>query len=171
MGSSAKSDVPFDVITPVGTGIVTDRPLFEWQALVGAERYTVAIFDERAKVIAQSPTIGQTNWTPADPLPRDRTYVWQVTAFRGRDTMTIPVAPAAPARFHVVDARSAEVLQRLETEHPESHLVLGILNMDAGIRDAATRHLQQVPSSDPHVDVAQRSLEQLRALSPSAPAR
>jgi hypothetical protein len=55
-------------------------------------------------------------------------------------------------------------LQQIETDHPQSHLLLGILDMNAGIRDAATRHLQQVPPTDSHADVAARSLERLRAL-------
>jgi len=92
--------------------------------------------------------------------------VWQVTANRGRESITAPFAPAPPARFHVIDEHSADVLQRIETEHPQSHLLVGFLNMDFGIRDAAIKHLQQVPASDAHADVAQRSLKRLQALNP-----
>ena len=131
---------------------------------LGADGYAVTVFDEQSNVIVKSPIITQTNWIPADPIPRSRTYVWQVTAYRGRESITVPAAPAPPAKFHVIDKRSAEVLQRIETEHPQSHLLLGILNMDAGIRDAAIKHLQQAPASDAHADVAQRSLKRLQSL-------
>jgi hypothetical protein len=42
--------------------------------------------------------------------------------------------------------------------------LLGILNMEAGIRDVAMRHLGQVPPTDPHAAVAQRSRERVLAL-------
>ena len=64
-------------------------------------------------------------------------------------------------KFHVVDARTAEVLQRMEADHPQAHLLLGVLNMEAGLRDQAARHLLQVRSDDPHADLARRSLERL----------
>ena len=167
MGAPEKQGGTFDLIDPVGTGTVSDRPRFEWQMALGADGYAVTVFDERSNVIVKSPIITQTNWIPADPLPRSRTYVWQVTAYRGRESITVPATPATPARFHVIDERSAEVLQRIETEHPQSHLLLGILNMDAGIRDAAIKHLQQAPANDAHADVAQRSLKRLQALNPT----
>jgi anti-sigma factor RsiW len=166
MGSPAKRGDTFDLIAPVGTGTVTDRPQFEWQTLAGANAYAVTVFDERSNVVARSPITAQTNWTPTDSLPRGSTYVWQVTAHRGSETITAPVVPAPAARFHVIDERSADALQRIEAEHPAAHLLLGILNMDAGIRDAAIRHLQQVPASDARADVAQRSLKRLQALNP-----
>jgi hypothetical protein len=161
----------FDLVAPVGTGTLSDRPRFEWQALQGASGYVVTVFDARSNVLARSPVVSESMWIPADPLPRDRTFVWQVTASRGQDEITVPAAPAAPARFHIVDARSAEVLQRLDAQHPQAHLLLGILYTLAGIRDAATRHLEQVTATDAHADVARRSLEKLRALAGPAQGR
>jgi hypothetical protein len=164
MGSPATRGDRFNLVTPVGTGIVSDRPRFEWQALDGATGYVVTVFDERSNVLARSPVVAETAWIPNAPLPRGRTYVWQVTARRGRDAMTAPIAPEPPAKFHVVDVRSAEILERTEAEHPQSHLLLGILNAEAGIRDAATRQLEQVRPTAPGADVARRSLERLRSL-------
>src|SRR5262249_22030237 len=125
----------------------------------------VTVFDERANIVARSPALTQSFWIPADPLPRDRTYVWQITAQRGasRDTITAPLAPLPPATFHVIDARAADVLQRLEADHPTSHLLLGILAAGAGVSDIAIAHLRQVPATDPHADLARRLLETLRA--------
>jgi hypothetical protein len=76
--------------------------------------------------------------------------------------MTAPAAPAPPATFHVIDASSAAVLERVEAERPQAHLLLGILYMQAGIPDAAKRHLQQVRSAEAYGDVARRSLERLQ---------
>jgi hypothetical protein len=164
MGSPAVHGETFDLLAPVGTATVSDRPQFEWRPLERADGFVVTVFDERSTMVARTPMVAQSPWVPADPLPRDRTYAWQVTARRGSDTITVPVAPAPAAKFRVIDAQSAATLQRLEAEYPESHVLLGILNMEAGIRDAAMRHFGQVPSTDPHAAVAQGSRERLVAL-------
>jgi len=171
MGSPQRRGDTFNLTAPVGTGTVSDRPTFEWEALAGADRYIVTIFDEQLHVAERSTGIAQANWIPPDPLPRSRTFVWQVTAFRGGEAITAPAAPIPPARFHVIGEREAETLQRVAVEHPQSHLLLGILNMEAGIRDAAIRNLDQVKMDDSHFDVAQQSLQRLRALNPRAPKR
>jgi len=80
--------------------------------------------------------------------------------------MTVPAAPAPLARFKVLDAGTAALLEQLERDHSESHVLLGILNLHAGIRAGAERHLKAVPPSDPFYAVARRSLERLAALTP-----
>src|SRR5262249_6365454 len=132
MGPGAKRDDTFGLVAPAAAGIVTDRPGFRWQPLAGADGYVVSLYDERSTLLARSPRLSGTDWTPADPLARDRTYVWQVAADRRGDTITAPAPPAPPARFHVVDARSADVLERMEREHGQSHVLLGILYMESG---------------------------------------
>jgi hypothetical protein len=164
MGSGAVRGETFDLVAPVGTATASDRPQFEWRPLERADGFIVTVFDERSTMVARSPMVAQSPWVPADPLPRDRTYAWQVTARRGNDTITEPVAPAPAATFRVIDAESAATLQRVAAKYPESHVLLGILNMEAGIRDAAMRHFGQVPPTDPYAEVAQRSRERLVAL-------
>ncbi len=145
---------------PVGTAIVSDQPRFEWRALAGGGSYSVAVFDEQSTEVARSPLLDQTNWTPTLPLPRDRTYQWQVTANRGGESIVAPSAPAPPAKFHVVALHDAETLESLEREYPQSHLLLGVLYLDAGVRDDATRHLRLV-----NLDVARQLLQRLESLS------
>jgi hypothetical protein len=164
MGSPVARVAAFEVIAPVQTATVSDRPRLEWRALAGADSYDVTIADEGSRVVARNSALTDTNWMPRDALARGQTYTWQVAAHLGDDTITVPAAPAPPARFHVVDAHTAEVLRLVEAEHPDSHLLIGLLDMEAGVRTEAVRHLQQVPSNDPDAGVAQRSLERLRAL-------
>jgi len=159
---TAKTAVTFALTAPVGTATASDRPRFDWQPLEGAREYIVSVYDEQSNLIVSSPAITETTWVPAQPLPRGRTYVWQVAASRGESTITVPVAPAPPARFHVVDAHAAEVIAQMKAEHPEAHLVLGILSMNAGLRDEAVQQLRQIPSTDPGFDLASRSLERVR---------
>ena len=164
MGAPAGRTDAFDVIAPRATGTVSDRPPFEWRPLEGSPEYVVSVFDEQSNLVVRSPAIVEARWVPAEPLARDRTYVWQVTARRGSEAITVPAAPAPPAKFHVIDAAAALLLQRLEAEQPDAHVLLGILSMESGIVDAATRHLRQVGPTDPGADVARRSLERLLAL-------
>ena len=164
MGVPGNRAETFNLVSPVATGTVSDRPRFEWQLLANADRYTVTILDEQLNPVAQSDAITQSNWTPAVSLPRNRTYVWQVTAYRGTQSTTAPAAPAPPARFHIIAESEANLLLDVEAKHPQSHLLLGILNMQAGVFDAAIRHLNQVKTDDQHAHVAQQSLKHLREL-------
>jgi hypothetical protein len=157
----------FRIRAPYGTSTLTDRPTFEWNPAPSAATYRVTVFDEQSNPVISSPMLSATRWTPADPLPRGRTYVWQVTATMSGATAIAPAAPAPPAVFHVVAADTATALERIETDHPGAHLALGILYMDAGVRDRAIRHLQQVPAGSPHADVAAQSLQRLTATAPS----
>jgi hypothetical protein len=72
------------VLTPVGQAVRSDRPLFRWTAHAGASGYVVTVLDEHLTPVATSPTSMETRWTPGAPLPRGRTYVWQVAATRPR---------------------------------------------------------------------------------------
>jgi len=164
MGSRTTALDTFALTAPVGTATLSDRPVFEWQPLPGALDYVVSIFDERSNVIARSDAVMQARWTPSTPIPRGQTYVWQVAARRGSEFVTAPAAPAPLAKFHILDAHSADVVRQMEAQHPGSHVVLGILSMQAGLRDDAARHFRLVPPTDQGAEVAQRSLERLQAL-------
>jgi hypothetical protein len=162
MGEPGNPGDTFNLVAPVATGTVSDRPRFEWQPLAGADGYIVTVFDERSSVVAQGAAVTETNWEPPTPLPRDRTFVWQVTAHRGSQSITAPAAPTPPARFHIIGESQAKVLGEVEAGHPQSHLLAGILNMQAGVVDAAIRHLKEVKPDDPHAGFVRRSLQRLQ---------
>jgi hypothetical protein len=142
---------------PLSTG----RPTFEWRPLSGAESYVVTVFDERARVLARSPSVPAVTWTPPDPLPRSVTLVWQVVAQRDGAKITAPAAPAPPTRFRVLDAGTAQQLLDLQSRYPESHLLLGILYADAGVIDEAKIHLERVSTADPRSRIARETLRRL----------
>jgi len=154
----------FALVSPVATATADDRPTFQWRPLAGAESYVVTVFDERSNEVTRSAPVDHATWTPDRPLLRDRTYVWQVAARRNNRTIIAPVAPMPPAKFHVVDAHTADVLERVQSQRPEPHLLLGILDMNAGIVDDAIRQFEQVGPTDEGVDLARRSLDRLRLL-------
>lgn len=155
----------FGPVAPVGTVIVTDRPLFEWKALAGATGYVVEVFDDELRPVARAPQMTATQWQIEMSLSRGRTFAWQVTATSRGRSVTAPAAPAPAARFRVLDAATAATLENTGRTYPESHLLLGILYAQAGVRAEAERHLRQVPVSDPHRNLAMRSLERLASSS------
>jgi hypothetical protein len=161
LGPTGRTDA-FDVLSPQATATPDDRPAFEWQPLAGADGYAVEVFDATGAVVLLGPPVTATRWAPDAPLARGASYVWQVTARRGGNRVIAPAAPAPPARFRVLDAASAATLRRMEARHADSHLLLGILNTQAGVVAAAVSHFERVAPDDPHADVARRSLERLR---------
>ena len=160
MGPAA-AQTPFAVVAPVGTAVVDDRPAFVWRPLPGTGPYVVTVFDEGGREVLRSPAVSDARWQAVSALPRGRTYTWQVTAERDDQVRIAPAAPAPPARFHLVDSAVAADLQRAAREHPDAHLVLGILYMDAGVREQAIAEFRQVPAEDPHALVARQALQQL----------
>jgi hypothetical protein len=152
----------FRLVEPLATAVVDDRPALRWEALPGAEGYVVTVTDESLRPVVRSPRTLETSWTPEAPLERGRVYVWQVAARRGTQTITVPVPPAPLARFKVLDAAPARLLRESERAQPDAHLVLGLLAAGYGARAEAARHLEQVPASDPHRAVAERTLAAVR---------
>jgi hypothetical protein len=162
MSGTPSRVVDFAPVSPLATATLSDRPTFSWRPLAGADSYVVTVFDEQSNEITRSSPLAQPTWVPDRPLPRERTYVWQVAALRNGQTVVTPVAPMPPAKFHVVDAHTADVVERAHAEWPDSHVLLGILDMNAGIVDDAIRQFEQVGPTQQGADLARRSLDRLR---------
>jgi hypothetical protein len=154
----------FRVMTPLTTVTVSDRPEFRWQPMSGATAYTVAVFDVRLQAVAGPATVVETRWTPPQALPRDREYLWQVTATVGATAVTAPSPPQPLARFRVMEATAAAELAAAAGAAPGAHLVLGLALAQAGARQEALEHLRLVPDTDPHAPVARRTARALEAL-------
>jgi putative zinc finger protein len=158
----------FRLRAPVATITVSDQPAFRWEPLAGADDYTVLVSDERLQPVARSTAVSSPEWTAEPPLPRGRVYLWQVTARRGGQSVSAPVPPAPPARFAVMSAEEASLLEEVTRRHPGSHLLAGILYAQAGARAEAEAQLALVPRTDPGFATAERTLAQLRGASSAA---
>jgi hypothetical protein len=153
----------FDLTAPIGTAVITDRPTFRWQALRGASRYVVSVFDDSFRRVIESPGIGATEWQPSTPLPRGRVYIWQVTATAGGEAVRAPVPPAPEARFQVVAPEVAASIAEVGKEHPGNHLLLAALLARNGAMDEAAKELDELAASDPAmVQSLRQSLAALR---------
>ncbi len=89
---AAPQQKSFEVKAPVGTTVLTDRPLFSWREVPGASKYQVAVFDDRFQKVAESPALKVAEWTPRVPLTRGHVYSWQVTAYMDRPDIAFPRA-------------------------------------------------------------------------------
>ncbi len=152
----------FSVLAPAGAVLRTARPVFRWQALAGASGYTVAIFDEDFKPLQDSGTLTHTQWRAAQPLPRGRVLLWQVTAQVSAQQISAPAAPAPEARFQILAQKQAAELQRAEREFAKSHFLLGTLYAQAGLVEEAAREFQALQAENPQSAVVNKLLQQLR---------
>lgn len=155
------SGAPFELIAPVGTATLTDRPAFRWIPLDGASAYTVEVFDEVLTPVASQAGVAGTEWTPPTAFARGRTYAWQVTAHRRGESVTMPVPPEPMATFRVLEQQTADAIETVMRAEPGSHVLLGILLAQAGAVEEARAHLERVPAADPHAELARRTLERL----------
>jgi hypothetical protein len=149
---------------PLGTRVSSDRPTFHWSTHPEARSYEVSVFDRDLQKRAGSGPIASTDWTPERPLPRGRSYLWQVTALTPRGRVTTPAPPAPEARFEVVDAAVPGELARLRAAAPESRLLAVVVLSEAGLLDEADAQLQALAADNPGSPEVARLVEALRLL-------
>jgi anti-sigma factor RsiW len=139
----------FAVTSPVATAVIETTPAFRWQPHAAAQRYTVSTFDQQFTPVATSPRLTTTEWTPASPLPADRTLIWQVTAHTAEGDVRAPAPPAAEARFRVLPADAARRLQTLAQAQEGSPITLSVLYARAGVLDRAERAIDEALAANP----------------------
>jgi hypothetical protein len=147
------SDSAHAALQPVGVVVESTRPTFTWPAAKRAS-YVVTVA-EGDEVVARSPVLHAARWTPAEPLRRGRTYVWQVELRESQTRLPSPEAPQA--MFHVLDDTSARELDDAHQRFPDDHLLLGLLYARAGVVDRAREELAQFAAAHPE-DAAARQL-------------
>lgn len=125
--------VTFALQAPVGTVVLEERPRFLWESVRGATSYDVAVVDLDRGTVAASGSATSTAWQPDAPLPRGRTYAWQVTAHTSGGRFVAPGRKGAEARFHV-DAKG--------NVDGNTHLDRGIALARRGALDDAQRELE-----------------------------
>jgi hypothetical protein len=146
----------FELEAPMGTAVVTDRPMFVWKPAAGADRYVVAVFDENFEKVVESRAITGTEWRPDQPLSRGRIYNWQVTATIAGKTVHAPTPPAPEARFQVVTQPIADEIEGARRDHPANHVLLAALYAKAGAVEEASKEVDQIGATDPATAAALR---------------
>ena len=161
MGES--EGVPFGLTGPVGKVVFEQRPTFRWQKLEGSENYVVRVYDDDFREVQASPKLNSTQWTPANPLPRGKTYRWQVAATKEGKEVRSPERPAPDARFRIVDAAAAEEINAVRRRYPNSSLLLGIVYAEAGLRPESEREFAKLARENPRSEIAKKLRAQVRS--------
>ena len=152
----------FSLLGPSGTVIVTDQPNLRWQALAGAESYTVSLFDADFNRVTRSAPQTGTQWT-STKLQRGMIYSWEVVAVRNGQEVRSPVAPAPRAQFKVLEAEKLLELTRLKQHSPISHLTLGLTYARFGLIAEAEGQLQILARENPNSPIATKLLRTVQA--------
>ncbi len=155
----------FELVAPVGTVVLADKPTFRWQPVPDASGYVLSIYDTHFHKVAEGPRVLQPQWESDRALSRGVVYTWQVTAFVNGKAIRAPVPPAPEARFQVLSQAEAEQLEEAQQQHANSHLLLGLLYAKAGALDDSERELKALFAANPGSRVAREllaSLQQLR---------
>ena len=153
---------PSFLLGPVGIVVEEDRPVFRWRPVARAREYLVTVSTEDGETLIKSPPVVTTEWTPAHPLKRGQSYLWQVTAATASGAITAPRPPEPEARFRVLEAQTLEGLQEARRAASGSHLVLGILYAKAGLLDDAERELMALATLNPNTAIPKDLLADLR---------
>lgn len=148
---SASGEGTFALHAPVATVVLDDRPVFRWEAVADAATYTVAIADAASGSVVATGSTSATSWRPEAPLPRGRTYTWQVAAKTAGASLVAPGPAAREALFHV---GQPVVLPQTNARDR------GIALANAGALDDAERELEAAGAAD--------LLQQVRAWRQSA---
>jgi hypothetical protein len=156
----AKDDALLRLVSPVGKTIITDRPTLRWQPLTGAIGYVVTIYDESLNKVTASDQLTATSWTVTQPLARGRIFTWQIKAVREGEESG---APASEARFKILDQVRVEELNQAKREHPEAHLLLGLLYARAGLADEAEREMKTLARLNPDSEIVRKLMQSIRA--------
>jgi hypothetical protein len=151
------------LISPVATAVMDGRPTFRWQRLEGDWTYQVRVFRLGSELMAQSPEISGSEWTPDTELPSGITCQWQILGQRGSERVTFPQPPQAPPRFRVIDQATAARLRQLAESRGGVHLLLAIEYGKAGLIEDARRELQAELKGSRHAEAVERLIRSLDA--------
>lgn len=163
MGSTEEQQT-IKLHSPIGTFVKDTQPAFRWQAVKGAQHYTVLVLDENFNVVATSPALTQPLWRATSSLQRGQEYLWQVTAEVDGKRVTSASAHTPEAHFKILSAEKAHELQALTQPYRDSHLLLGTMYAKAGLLDEAEREYRALLKVNPHSAIARKLLQQLRAV-------
>ena len=156
----------FALLGPFGEATAETRPEFSWQPLAEAIGYTVVIVDTGLHPVEHSPALRATVWRPHRPLPRGRTYLWQVTAtLRGGSKVVASSPTPSDAALPIIPLKLADEIAHFQQSHEEAHLVLGILYAQAGMLTAGVDELKKVPPGDLSYNTARTLLRSLPSIS------
>ena len=149
----------FKLVEPVGIVIETDRPAFRWSKLDGATGYTVTVYDSHLTRIAASDSLTATEWQAPSALPRGEIFIWQVRTIKDGKEVVAPPPAGARARFKVLEQSRVDEIGRAKKDYSNSHLILGVVFAEAGLREEARREFAELLKANPQSPLARKLLQ------------
>jgi hypothetical protein len=143
--------VSIQLLKPLGTVIDSVTPQFEWKPVAGAHQYSVKVFDANFHAVASSGMITQTQWTPQTALQRGLIYNWKVTAVTNQGEVSAPIPPAPEAKFKILEEPKSQEIARFQKSN--SHLLLGLAYLDAGMVSEANEQFQLLQQQNPDSEI------------------
>jgi hypothetical protein len=162
MGGGA-GGVPFVLLGPLGTVVLSDRPFFRWQPLQGASGYKAAVYDPDFNRTVFSGLLTGTQWQATTPLWRGVTYHWLVTAIKDGSEIKSPAPPAPEAKFRVLERAKFEEIEQARRAYAGSHLVTGLFYARMGLLEEAEGEFQLLANSNPNSVIPAKLLQRVRA--------
>ncbi|MDR3733993.1 MAG: zf-HC2 domain-containing protein [Acidobacteriaceae bacterium] len=144
----------FQIISPIAE-VTLATPEFKWQPMPQAINYRVAVYDASFRLVAQSPIVTQTTWSPVQALPQG-SYTWAVKATTPAGTVQSPRPPAPEARFTVADTATAAAIASARKSYPQSHLLLAALYARSGMTSLAHTELDALQQENPGSPLVQQ---------------
>lgn len=143
------------LLSPLRPKTRSNRPLFAWAAVEGADTYEVRLEDRQGKVLFQRETADAQLAYPEElpPLVRNAGYRWQVQAKAGGKALA-----RNSTEFHVLAAQSVATLSQQEAAIKRSvpsgrdttvHILLARLYMDYGLCAEAIQQLEEAVAINP----------------------
>jgi hypothetical protein len=142
------------LLAPLGTGVDGQQPTFSWQASPEAKDYVVKVFDPARGKVAESAALRSVSWSPEQPLPRGRLYVWQVTVRTAAGSYLVPEPGTPEARFRILSDEESGALAAVRRRYAGQHLLLGLNFAKVGLLDEAERELRALAAENPSSPVA-----------------
>lgn len=142
------------LLAPLGTGVDGQQPTFSWQASPAATDYVVKVFDPARGKVAESGAVRTPSWSPEQPLPRGRLYVWQVTVRTAAGSYLAPEPGTPEARFRILSDEESSAVAAVRRRYEGQHLLLGLNFAKVGLLDEAERELRALATENPSSPVA-----------------
>jgi hypothetical protein len=139
---------------PVREAIEEVQPTLRWSTF--AQSYNIAVLNPNGQVVARAEVNGETQWTVPVELPRGAAYTWEVAA----------TGQVRRASFRVLADSEAGLLEGLQVNHPQSHLVLGVAALQLGLRTMAQREFEGLLQEKPHSPDAAQLMRTANGLRP-----
>lgn len=151
----------FSIIEPYATLLATERPTFRWTSLIGAQSYTVSVYDEALHLVQASGPVLVTEWTIPKRLKSDIVYTWTVTALQDGKEITAPAAPRR-AEFKMLGKTELAKLER-RISGVASRAARGTLYAEAGLLADAESEFKTYLSRNPTDERVRKLLQTIKS--------